>query len=133
MPWILIFLDNFIGFSNIGQMILEGDNLSSEALITSTSPTQKKSKHFSMLCAWIRQFYDNYLLWPIHTSSELLSSDALTKRLPEPQFIACRNDMLGIRHIVTEATSCEHIPIKRSDHRDQWPIVPCSATTDYDD
>ena len=65
------FLDNFIGFSNIGQMILEGDNLSSKALITSTSPTQNKSKHFSMLCAWIRQFYDGYIVWPIHTPSGL--------------------------------------------------------------
>lgn len=126
------FLDNFIGFSNIGQMILQGDNLSSEALITSTSPTQKKSKHFSMLCAWIRQFYDNYLIWPIHTPSELLSADALTKRLPEAHFIACRNDILGIKHINTEATICEHIPIKKSDHQDQWPVVPCSATADYD-
>ena len=52
-------------------MILEGDNLSSEALITSTSPTQKKSKHFSMLCAWIRQFYDGYIMRPIHTPSGL--------------------------------------------------------------
>jgi hypothetical protein len=86
-----------------------------------------------MLCAWIRQFYDGYIVWPIHTPSGLLSSDALTKRLPEDSFVACRNDMLGIRHIITEATTCGHIPIKRSDHQELWPVVPCSATEDYDD
>ena len=35
------FLLNFIGFSNIGQFILEGDNLSAEALYTTSTATQK--------------------------------------------------------------------------------------------
>jgi hypothetical protein len=123
------FLLNFVGFSNIGQFILEGDNLSAEALYTTVSPTQKRSKHFSMSCAWIRQFYDEYVLWPMHTPSEQLSSDILTKRTPEVQFVRGRNDLLGIAHIQTEVTSLPHIPINRSDH----VKLQCAATADYDE
>ena len=70
------FLLNFVGFSNIGQFILESDNLSAETLYTTVSP---KSKHSSIFCAWIHQVYDEYVLWPMHTPSELQSSDILTK------------------------------------------------------
>lgn len=127
------FLLNFVGFSNIGQFILEGDNLSAEALYTTVSPTQKRSKHFSMSCAWIRQFYDEFVLWPMHTPSELLSSDILTKRTPEVHFVQCRNDLMGIAHIQTDVTSLEHVPIRRSDHVKLWPVVQCAAIAEYDE
>ena len=81
----------------------------------------------------IVKFYDEYVLWPMHTPSELLSSDILTKRTPEVHFVQCRNDLLGIAHIQTDVTSLKHVPIRRSDHVKLWPVVQCAAITEYDE
>ena len=124
----------FIGFSNIGQMILAGDNLSSDALITSTSPTQKKSKHFSMLCAWIRQFY----VATSCGSSTLLQASCRQMHLRNVyQKIILSHAGMICSASFTLSPSLQPVdtyPSKdQPDHHELWPVVPCSATADYDD
>ena len=126
------FVLNHIGFSNIGQLILEGDNKSSESLCTLPgSTTRKRSRHFVGSSSWIKQFYDRYLLWLVHTPSSDLASNALTKRVAEDEQQWTSDDMRGRRHRRTEVDTLPHVPIKRSDHMDMWPVVVCSATRDY--
>ena len=126
------FVLNHIGFRNIGQLILEGDNKSSESLCTLPgSTTRKRSRHFVGSSSWIKQFYDRYLLWLVHTPSSDLASNALTKRVAEDEQRWTSDDMRGCRHRRTEVDTLPHEPIMRSDHMDMWPVVPCSTTRDY--
>jgi len=126
------FVLNHIGFSNIGQLILEGDNESSESLCTLPgSTTRKRSRHFVGSSSWIKQFYDRYILWLVHTPSSDLASNALTKRVAEDEQRWTSDEFRGRRHRRTTVDTLPHVPIKRSDHMDMWPVVVCSATRDY--
>ena len=126
------FVLNHIGFKSIGQLLLEGDNKSAEALETTPACAgRKRSRHFIGQAAFIRQFYDRYLLWIVHTPSIDLSSNALTKRVTEEEQAWATNDMRGFRCRVTDVAKLEHVPIKRSDHVDMWPVIPCAGQHDY--
>jgi hypothetical protein len=50
---------NWIGFRNISQMIIEGDNTSNISLCTATSSNAKRrSRHFAGNAQWVKQFSD---------------------------------------------------------------------------
>ena len=126
------FVLNHIGFSNIGQLLLEGDNNSAEALETTPAcAARKRSRHFIGSAAFIRQFYDRFLLWIVHTPSTNLSSNALTKRVTEEEQVWATNDMRGFRNRPTDVAKLQHVPIMRADHLDMWPVIPCAAEHDY--
>ena len=111
----------------------QGDNLSADALCTLSSATSRKaSRHFIQNAAFVKQFYDGYLLWVVHTPSKSLVSNALTKRVTAAEQKWSADDIRGYRHHPTDVDSLEHVPIKRSDHYDMWPVIPYSATADYD-
>ena len=72
-----------------------------------------------------------YCGWCVHTPSSDLASNAFTKRVAEEEQQWTSDDMRGHRHRRTEVDTLPHVPIKRSDHEDMWPVVPCSATRGY--
>ena len=87
---------NWIGFRNISQMIIEGDNTSNIALCTATSSgAKKKSRHFVGNAQWVKQFSDLKLLRMVHTPGPDLVSNALTKRVTEEEQIWSSEDMRG--------------------------------------
>ena len=124
---------NWIGFRNIGQMIIEGDNTSNDALCTTTSPNaRKKSRHFIGNAQWVKVFSDLHLVRIIHTPGVDLVSNALTKRVIEEEQYWSSEDMRGSARRHSTVDTLFHIPIMRSDHIARWPLIVCSAAADYD-
>jgi hypothetical protein len=75
------FLLNWIGFKRISRFISHGDNTSCLQLCTELTASQRRSRHFNMYTAWIREFVDNHILSMYHTSERDLTANALTKRV----------------------------------------------------
>jgi hypothetical protein len=123
------FILNHIGFTNISRIIAGGDNISCKTLCTESSPTQKRSKHFNMNSAWVRQFSDNDILQIVYTPTDQLTSNSLTKRVTAKEQAWSTDDIRGARHHPTIMSTIEPVPIKSSNHMELWPVVPCSAST----
>ena len=126
------FVLNWMGFTNISQMILEGDNTSNNSLCTATTGnSRKKSRHFIGNASWVKMHYDGRLLRIIHTPAVDLVSNALTKRVTEDEQVWSTEDMRGSMRRFSEVDNLPHIPVMRTDHINLWPVVKCSATADY--
>ena len=124
---------NWIGFRNISQIIVEGDNTSNIAMCTTTtSNARKKSRYFAGNAQWIKQFSDRQLVRIVHTPGPDLASNALTKRVTEEEQVWSSEDMRGAIRRYSQIDAMPHIPIMKSDHERMWPLIPCSATADYD-
>jgi hypothetical protein len=126
------FMLNWIGFTNIGQMILEGDNTSNNALCSRVSTnSSKRSRHFIGNAHWILQYCDADLLRIIYTAAADLVSNSLTKRVTEEEQSWSTEDMRGSVRRRSQVDELRHIPIMKSDHLKLWPVIICSAAADY--
>ena len=79
----LYFILNAIGFKNICRFIAHGDSASGRTLCIEQTGLQKRSKHFNKNAAWVRNFINTNMIEIIHTATEELTSNALTKRVTE--------------------------------------------------
>ena len=125
----LYFILNAIGFKNICRFIAHGDSASGRTLCVEQTGLQKRSKHFNKNAAWVRNFVDANVLAIVHTPTEDLTSNALTKRVTEQEQQWSTDDIRGYRHHHVEATDVQLTPIRRRDHEELWPGIPCSAST----
>ena len=124
------FILNHVGFTCISKIVASGDNISCKTLCTESSPTQKKrSKHFNMNSAWVRQFTDNDILQLVYTPTEELTANSLTKRVTAREQEWSTDDIRGARHHPTVMSTMKPEPIRASSHMELWPVVPCSAST----
>ena len=125
------FVFNWIGFRNIAQMLIEGDNTSNGSLCTTiSSSSRKKSRHFVGNANWVKEFVDLNLLRIVHTPGSNLVSNALTKRVSEEEQSWSTDDMRGFIRRCSEVDRLPHVPIRRSDHIARWPVIECSAKAD---
>ena len=123
----IYFILNAIGFTNICRIIAHGDSASGNALCTEQSGVQKRSKHFNKNAAWVRNFVDGNVLGIYHTSTDQLTSNALTKRVTEAEQQWSTDDIRGQHHHEVPTTNVTPVPIRRSDHAELWPVIPCSS------
>ena len=112
------FILNHIGFSNISKIVASGDNISCKTLCTESSPTQKRSKHFNMNAAWVRQFSDdeNEILQLVYTPTGQLTSNSLTKRVTAREQAWSTDDIRGANYHPTVMSTMEQEPIRASSH-----------------
>ena len=121
------FVLNWIGFKRISQMISHGDSVPCQQLCTALTASQRRSRHFNMHTAWVRDHVENGIVSQYHTHTKELTANALTKRVASDEQQWALDDIRGARHHVTHASSVTATPIRRSNHMSLWPVIPCSA------
>jgi hypothetical protein len=75
------FVLNWLGFKNISRMISHGDSVPCQQLCTELTASQRRSRHFNMHTAWVRDHVDNGIVSQYHTPTTELTANALTKRV----------------------------------------------------
>ena len=78
--------------------------------------------------AWERGFVDLNILNIYHTSTDELTSNALTKRVTAEEQQWSTDDIRGLHHHEVPTTSIISVPIRQRDHMELWPVIPCLAT-----
>ena len=63
-----------------------------------------------------------------HTSTHELTSNALTKRVTAEEQQWSTDDIRGLHHHEVPTTRIRSVPIRRRDHMELWPVIPCSST-----
>jgi len=121
------FVLNWIGFKRIGRIISHGDSTPCQDLCTELTASQRRSRHFNMHTAWVREFVDNNILSLYHTPTNELTANALTKRVASTEQQWAIDDIRGARHHAVDATRVVPEPIRRTDHTSLWAIISCSA------
>jgi hypothetical protein len=121
------FVLNWIGFKRISRMISHGDSTPSQQLCTELTASQRRSRHFNMNTAWVRDHVDNDIVSLHHTPTLELSANALTKRVASDEQQWAIDDIRGAEHHIITASSVEPTYIRRANHIALWPIIPCSA------
>ena len=123
----IYFILNAIGFTNICRIIAHGDSASGNVLCTEQTGLQKRSKHFNKNAAWVRGFVDLHILDIYHTSTNELTSNALTKRVTAAEQQWSTDDIRGLLHHEVPTTHISSVPIRQRDHMELWPVIPCSS------
>ena len=121
------FVLNWIGFKRICQIISHGDSEPCQQLCTELTASQRRSRHFNMHTAWVRDHVENDIVCQHHTPTQELSANTLTKRVAADEQQWAIDDIRGANHHVIPASSVEPTPIRRVNHLALWPIIPCSA------
>jgi hypothetical protein len=93
---------------------------------------QDLAKKFAGNAQWVKKFSDMRLLRMVHTPGPILVTNALTKRVTEEEQFWSTEDMRGAIRKHSQVDAMLYIPIMKSDHLERWPLIPCSATTDYE-
>jgi hypothetical protein len=88
-------------------------------------------KHFKKNAAWVREFVDLHILDIYHTSTNELTSNALTKRVTAAEQQWSTADIRELQHHEVPTTHIISVPIRQRDYMELWPFIPCSSTNPW--